>query len=92
MLNVDSSRTGASEIAHEHFVRRGTLPWILSKNIEQSFGLGTQIGCREFLGVLLCLLGEYESPTHQSSSSEHCSMGVLSPAMIESVIPGTEWR
>jgi hypothetical protein len=64
MLNVDSSGVGTSQITNQLLVRRWILKGVLCDNLQKPLSFGFQMGGRQFLGVLLGLLGKNQRPVH----------------------------
>ena len=93
MMDVDSPRAGAGEIADEFLKRRRRLKRIVPKDVEQRLGLRFESGAAEFLCVFDGLRREHDPPRcHQSSDSRHFFTGVFIPLRIDSRMPGMERR
>ena len=59
---------------------------------QQFFSFLLQPAGSQLLRILLRLLRINQSPTHQSNSVEHSSIGVAIPSLMDSRMPGTERR
>jgi hypothetical protein len=92
VLNVDSARICADQITNKFFKGRRIPKRISFQNLEQLLDLGTKIGRRDFLGVLLRLFRKKELPRHQFSDFEDLLSGSFNPLRIESRMPGMETR
>jgi hypothetical protein len=92
VLNVDSARICTVQITDKFFKRRRIPKRIAFQNLEQLLDLGTQIGRRDFLGVLLRLSRKKELPRHQFGVLEDLLSGSFSPLRIESRMPGMDTR
>lgn len=92
MLDIYPSRACAGEITQKFLIWRGSLVGVFPENPNQMRCLRFQTGTCYFLGILLCLFGEYDFPGHQSTSSSHASTGVSSPSRIDSRMPGIDAR
>ena len=92
MLDVDATRIGARQVSHQFFVGRRVLKGIPGDEIEQTLGLGLEIRGRDFPGILLCLLGVDDRPTHQPGLVEVLLSGTAMPLRIDSRMPGIETR
>ena len=96
VLDVDSSRAGAREIANELLVARLLLPGIRSENLDEFLGLFAQAAGRKFPGVFLRLPGEDDLPgprfAYQPGRFDVLEIGVRIPCRIDSRIPGIERR
>ena len=96
MLDIDSSRVGAREIADELLEPRLLLPRIPSENLDEFLGLFAQAAGRKFPGVFLRLLGEDDLPgprlVYQPGRFDVLDRGVRIPFRIDSRIPGIERR
>src|SRR5262245_37762984 len=93
MLNVDSPREGALEVADQLFEGRRSLARITADNVQQGLGLLAKPAPRDLPRVLLRLSREYDPPGgggfYQPGFSEVLLSGVFSPFRIDSRIPGT---
>lgn len=92
MLDVDAPRVRARQVADQLFERRRILEWILLEDFERRLGFGSEPGCRQLLRVFLRLLREDELPAYQASFFDSLRTGVLSPARMDSRIPGIDSR
>ena len=92
MLNGDSSRISAGQIAPHPFEGRGRLIRISLKNLEERDGSVFEARPGQLLRVFLGLASIDESPGYQSIFLRHFEGGVFKPPMIESRIPGMESR
>jgi len=91
-LDIDSAGASAGKITNELFVWRWRLIGILGQNFQKPFRLRLQTGPAELLRVAAGLISVDQYPTHQSSSFLHFSTGVFHPLIIESLMPGIEFR
>ena len=96
MLDVDSSREGAREVAHELFESGWLLPGIRPKDFEKLFGLFTQTTGRKLPRVFLRLPRKDDLPgpgsDYQPGRFDVLESGVRNPFRIDSRIPGIERR
>ena len=92
VLNIDTARIGAGQIAHELFVRWRILVGVLSQNFEQGLRLLFKSGGGKFFGVFLRLVGVTQRPIHQRSSLRHFDTRVFNPRRMDARMPGIESR
>ncbi len=90
MLNVDSARIRAGQVAHKFFVWRGILVRIIGQDRKECLCFRLQSGAIELFGVFSRLSGVNEFPAHQSSSAEQSDRSAASPSLIDSRMPGME--
>jgi len=88
MLYVNTTGVSPIQVTDQLLIWRWLLKRIFSENVQQFLGLWTQVGSRKFFGIFPCLPGKNKTPRHHSTSSKHSSMGVSSPSMIDSLMPG----
>ena len=88
MLDIDTSGASSFQIADEPLVWRRRLIRVFLQNIQQNFNFGAQVRRRNFFCVFTGLFRKNNPPTHHSTSSLHCSIGVFNPSIIDSRIPG----
>ena len=96
VLEVDSSREGAREVAHELFESGRLLPGIRPKDFEELFGFFAQTAGRELPRVFLRLPRKDDLPgpgfAYQPGRFEVLESGMRNPFRIDSRIPGIERR
>lgn len=92
MLDRDSPRIGAGQIADQLFVRRWGLERILAQCPQQAFSFLPQTCRGIFLRVLLRLFGKDNLPLHQPRSFTHFPTEVASPFRMDRLMPGIERR
>ncbi len=76
VLNVNASRVGSSQIAHQLFERRRVLERVLGYDGKKGLGFRLEACCFEFLRVALGLLGVDQA---QRRSLAHFAIGVARP-------------
>lgn len=90
MLDVDPAGTSSSEIAHKLLKRWRRLKWVFSHELRQFLCFLLQSSISGLTRIFPSLLGENDSPAHQSSRSEHALMGIFNPSRMDSRIPGID--
>ena len=96
MLDVDSPREGALEVADQLFKGRRALSWIPAEEFQQLLRFLAKPAPRDFSGVFLGLSCEHDPPGgtgfYQPGFSEVLLSGVRSPFRIDSLMPGIARR
>lgn len=92
VLDIDPSRTSARQVAFQLFMRGRSLVGIAIEDTEHLDGLVFEARRRQLFGVLLRLSGVNQFPSHQEIFLAHLEVGVLSPATMDSRMPGTDRR
>ena len=92
MLNINSSGARTDEITDKFFKWGRSLEWIFLEEIEKVFRICFQTGRYDLFRIFSGLFCINEFPAHQSRSFSHSSTGVLSPSIMDSLIPGIESR
>jgi hypothetical protein len=96
VLDIDSSREGARQVANELFESRRLLPGIRPKDLEEFFGLFSKTAGRKLPCVFLRLPRKDDLPgpgfAYQPGRFEVLESGVRNPFRIDSRIPGIERR
>ena len=82
MLDVDPAGIRSGEIAHKLLEGWRSLKRICFHDLKQFFCVPLQSSICKLPGVFLRLLGEDDSPAHQSSWSEHALIGTFSSPLI----------
>jgi hypothetical protein len=92
VLNVDATRIGSGEVAHEFFVWGRVLEGVVGEDGEEAFGLGAEVGAGDLASVFLSLFGEDDRPVHQPGLVEALDRGSAMPLRMDSRMPGMEVR
>lgn len=90
MLQVDPPRVGPGKVSDEPLKRR--LHRVVLQCLQQSIDLGLERAFEDVLIILARLFCKNNAVAHLrsffQSSSTHSSMGVFSPSLMESAMPG----
>lgn len=92
VLNVNPPRIGPGQIPNKFLEGGRVLERIGFQYFQQALRLRLQTRRRKLFSVFLGLFGVKKAPAHQLSFLESLLTGVLSPARMDSRIPGIETR
>ena len=92
VLDVDAARIGPGQIAHQLFIGRWVLEWVVGQHVQKRLRVRPEPGSRELLGVLQRMPGENNCPRHQATAVALSLRGSAMPCWIDSRMPGTDSR